>query len=205
MKTLAASLAAVLALVSAAAFAGKSMTVGKVYPIAEPDTMQEIKQRAGAVDFQKWMRKAPATYSAFQSVTLPRAMETKSRLFDPTFYLPNDIKDATGKLIAPKGLPVNVYKRIKIPFRYIVIGDTPEDLHWLRNVAKPISGDKILLASGNVFHMRKRTGVPVFVLEDRFVERFGLQRIPAIVQQEGTSLRVTEYAVDAKRLKEVKP
>lgn len=189
------ALALALALTSLPALAGKPITVGKTYPIAEPDTLDEIKGRAGTVDWRSWMRRAPADYGAFVSATLPRATETRSRLFDPTYYLPEDIRDAQGKVIAPKGLPVNVYTRLKVSFRYIVIGDTPEDRQWLREVARPAGNDKILLAGGNVFEVRQRTGLRVHLLDARFIERFGLQAVPAIVQQAGTQLRVDEYRV----------
>lgn len=198
MRTLANSLGAALTLivVSTSAIAGKSVTVGKVYPIAEPDTMEEIKSRAAAVDWRAWMRKTPTNYGAFDSVSLPRATETRSRLFDPTYFLPDDIRDANGKLIAAKGMPINVLQRIKLPNRYIVISDTPEDLRWLREVAKPVSGDKILLAGGNVYTTRQSSGLSVFMLDSRFIERFGLQAVPSIVKQEGVQLRVDEYAID---------
>lgn len=196
MKTPVVSALVTLALASAPALAGKSVTVGQTYPITERDVLDEIKARAGTVDWQKWMVRAPANYGAFESAALPRATETRSRLFDPTYYLPDDIKDDKGKVLAPKGLPVNVYTRIKVPFRYIVIGDTPEDQTWLREVAQPKSGDKILLAGGNVFSVRRSTSIPVHMLDARFIERFGLQAIPSIVQQEGTQLRVNEYRVE---------
>ena len=183
-------------LVSASALAGKSVVVGKTYGIAEPDVLTEIKSKASAVDWRAWMRRAPADYTAFTSASLPRATQTQSHLFDPTYLLPEDIRDNDGKLIAPKGLPINVYRRIKVPGRYIVMTDAPEDFEWLRDVAKPVSGDKILLAGGNVLQIRERTGVPVHVLEPRFIERFGLRSVPAIVQQEGIQLRVSEYLVD---------
>ncbi len=183
-------------LASASALAGKSVIVGKTYTIAEPDTLEEIKSKASAVDWKAWMRKAPANYGAFQSTALPRATETASHLFDPTYILPDDIRDADGKLIAPKGLPINVYRRIKVPGRYIVIGDTPEDFAWLRDVAHPVSGDKIILAGGNVYQVRQHTSVQVLILDPRFIERFGLRAVPSIVQQEGIQLRVSEYRVD---------
>lgn len=198
-RTPAASAALLLLLASSAALAGKSVTVGQTYPIAEPDVLDEIKSRAGVTDWRKWMIRAPASYGAFTSASLPRATQTRSRLFDPTYLLPDDIKDQNGKVIAPKGLPINVYTRIKVPFRYIVIGDTPEDLVWLKDVAQPKTGDKILLASGNVFTVRQRTSIPVHILDPRFIERFGLQAVPAIVQQEGTQLRVAEFAIGPKK------
>lgn len=175
--------------------AGKAVVLGQTYPIAEPDTLEEIKRQAASKDWQSWMKREPANYGAFASVALPRAQQAESRLFDPTYTLPEDIKDQQGKVLFPKGITVNVYDRIKVPGRYIVIGPEPENFVWLREVAKPVSGDKVLVAGGNVLTLRQTMGVPLYQLDDRFIERFGLRRVPAIVRQEGNKLRINEYAL----------
>jgi len=186
-----------LLLVSAAALAGKPVFVGNTYPIAEPDVLAEIQQQAATKDWKKWMRRAPADYSAFSSMPLPRATRSQSYLFDPTYTLPHDIKDATGKILFPAGMRVNVYERIKAPGRYIVIGPEPQDFAWLAEVAKPGPRDKVLLAGGNTLNVRQQRGVKVFQLDERFIERFGLRAVPSIVQQEGKQLRVSEYLLEA--------
>ena len=189
-----------LALLCAAgpASAGKVIVLGPAYPIAEPDTLQEIRAAIAGRDWSNYARREPSTYTAFQSTPLPRAEKTASHLFDPTYLLPDDVRDADGKVLFPKGLPINVYTRIKVPGRYIVIGDSQEDFDWLRDVAMPGPQDKVLLAGGNTLLARQQRGVPVYTLDSRFIERFGLRAVPSIVQQEGTQLRVSEFRVDRK-------
>lgn len=195
MRTRVAS-ALLLALVAASALAGsRAIVAGQTFPIAEPDVLEEIKAKAQSTDWQRWMRRAPADYGAFRSKELPRATQDESRLFDPTYNLPDDIRDQNGKVLFPKGFPINVYTRIQVPGRYIVIGDREEDFRWLREIARPQAADKVLIAGGNALLVRQQRRVPVYVLEDRFIERFGLRAIPAIVQQEGTQLRVREFFV----------
>ncbi len=175
--------------------AGKSLTIGQTFPIAEPDVLEEIKQKAAATDWRRWMRKAPADYGAFKSVELPHATKNESRLFDPSYAIPFDIPDDKGKLLYPKGYRINIYDRIRVPGRYIVIGPSAAHLRWLDEVAKPSERDKVLIAGGNALLVRQSTGRTVYVLEERFVERFGLKAVPAIVKQEGNQLRIEEYAV----------
>lgn len=184
---------AVALLASGAALAGA--TLGPTYPIAEPDTLDEIKRSASTKDWQSWMRKSPTDYTAFQSARLPHAKRNAVRMFDPTYVLPNDIADENGKLIAAKGTRINVYTKLKMRGRMIVIGNTDAHFRWLTEVAKPTSDDKVLLANGNVLTARRNRQVLVYLLDDRFIERFGLKAVPSIVTQEGLQLRVEEYAV----------
>lgn len=187
---------AALMLATPQAHAAPTSTVlGQTFPIAEPDTLAEIKQAAASRDWKSWMRRKPADYSAFKSAHLPVAKADASRLFDPTYSLPFDIRDDKGKMLFPKGTKVNVYDKLKVPGRYIVIAPQESHYRWLEEVVKPSNQDKILLANGNVLTTRQKTGLNVFQLDDRFIERFGLQAVPAVVQQEGNRLRVKEYAL----------
>lgn len=179
----------------AAAQEPASVILGETFPIAEPDTLEEIRSAAGKRDWRQWMQRDPAEYSAFRSVTLPRATRDDSRLFDPTYSIPRDIVDDKGRLFFAKGTKVNVYERIRLPGRYIVISPEPADYRWLDEVAKPTSSDKLLLASGNVLKVRQTTGREVYLLDAHFTERLGLKAVPAIVSQEGTMLRVNEYTL----------
>lgn len=180
------------------AYAAKIEVLGPTYPIVEVDTSQELRQKAAAIDWKKYMMRDPKTWSAFQSVSLPKATADASRLFDPTYHIPRAIYGPDGKVLYPKGYAVNVYSTIHIPGRYIVVDGSKAEYEWLDKVAKPTEHDKILLAGGNVLQQRVQTHRKLFLLDDRFIERFGLQRVPAIVQQEGTMLRVTEFFVPEK-------
>ncbi len=86
-------------------------------------------------------------------------------------------------------------EQIRLPGRYIVIGPTMEDYSWLDEVARPGSRDKVLIASGNVLSEREATGRPLYALDARFAERFGIEGIPSIVQQEGSLLKVDRYVL----------
>ena len=183
----------VLAVVAAGVCGAREVTVGQTYPIAEPDTLQEIQTRAQQVDWIRWMRKQPKDYSAFDSVRLPRNAKAGSRLFDPTYVLPADVTDEQGKVLAPKGTKVNPLTRMKLPGRYIVISPTSADYAWLDSVAKPESEDLILIANGNVLTEIETTHRKLYSLDERFIERFGLAGVPSIVYQEGALLRVDEH------------
>lgn len=171
------------------------VVVGQTFPIAEPDTLREIQERAAKVDWESVRTKIMKHPSAFVSAPLPIADHEVTRYFDPTYVLPRDITDGHGKVLFAAGSRVNVYQRIKDPARTIVIADLPAHYRWLQEVAKPQEGDRILLAGGNVVDARARTHLELYLLDARFIERFGLQHVPSIVQQDGTQLKVHEYVV----------
>lgn len=183
---------------AAASAAGPRSIVGQTFSIAEPDLMQEIKQRAAATDWKAIMqRKDPSTFSAFQTANLPPTAAPASFLFDPTYTLPQDVVDGRGVVLYPAGTTINVYERRKFPGRTIVIFPTIEHFKWLREVAKPTAQDKVLMAGANMIDVQKMAGdYRVFALDARIIERFGLRSVPSIVQQEGTLLRVQEFVID---------
>lgn len=184
-----------LLLLPCAALAAPGPVLGPTFPIAEPDTLSEIEAAASSTDWQRWMRKAPKDYSAFDSARLPRNRESGSSLFDPTYTLAEDLVNERGDVLVARGTQVNALETIRLPGRYIVIGSTPEDYRWLDEVARPGSRDKVLVASSNVLTEREATGRTLYALDERFIERFGLTGIPSIVQQEGPMLRVERYVL----------
>lgn len=188
-------LMALLLLLPCVALATPGPVLGPTFPIAEPDTLSEIASAASSTDWQRWMRRAPKDYSAFDSATLPRNREPGSGLFDPTYTLTEDLVNERGDVLVARGTQVNSLATIRLPGRYIVIGPTPEDYRWLDEVARPGSRDKVLVASGNVLSEREATGRTLYALDERFIERFGLTGIPSIVQQEGSMLRVERYVL----------
>lgn len=193
MKTQRTALAAASSLWVLVASASTSV-LGPTYEIAEPDTLTEIHQRAVGVNWSVAMtKKDPSQYSAFKGASLPRATRYVERFFDPTYVLPFDLKNADGRLLFPQGTRVNVYERLKLPGRYIVIDASPSHMRWLEETARPTATDRILVANGSVYGMRTRKDYKFFVLDPRGIERFGLQAVPAIVEQSGTKLKVTEY------------
>ena len=185
------------AAVAATAAAGERRVIGQTFPIAEPDLLQEIKERAATKDWKSVMqRKDPSTFSGFQTVGLPLAKNDASFLFDPTYTLPQDVIDHNGVVLYPAGTTINVYARRQFTGRTIVIAADAAQLRWLDEVAKPTAADKVLISGMNMIEARTLVGPrKIFALDQRIVQRFGLRSVPTIVQQEGTQLRVREYAV----------
>jgi conjugal transfer pilus assembly protein TraW len=185
----------ILSACGAAYAAPLAPSLGQTFPIAEPDTLQEIRAAAQRRDWKAWMRRTPREYSAFDSARLPVAKKDAVRMFDPTYTVPADLRNEKGEVLIARGTRVNVYERIKVPGRYVVIAATAAHYRWLEEVVKPTDRDKVLVANGNVLEARQRTNRAVYQLDARFIERFGVRAVPSVIEQAGTMLKVTEYGV----------
>jgi conjugal transfer pilus assembly protein TraW len=179
------------------ACAHANQIVGQTFPIAEPDAREELLANVKATNWKELVDKSKVTYAAYTGVYLPNATRNSDRLFDPTYSLPQSIVDSAGRVLYPAGHKVNAYKQLGLRStrRYIVIGPEASHWKWLNEVAKPTDNDRVLLASGNVFDMRQKTGRNIFRLDERFIERFGVKAVPSIVVQNGSMLLVREFAV----------
>lgn len=181
----------------AAAAHGESSTIGRTWPIAEPDAFTEIEGRVAkqpksiAHEFgprEKW--------SAMRSATLGVAKADRKRSVVPFHTLDFEIRLPDGKLLYPKGYTFNPLAYVSMPQRLVVVH--PGDLVWALSKARPT--DWILLAGGakatvDPIAMGEKVGRPLFILEERVKERLGLTVAPVIVAQIGQKLELVEFAI----------
>jgi len=176
--------------ISASAFAAPlSSVISQTYELAEPDGLQEIYDRVKAADWEKAFTQNPVRdMSAFQPFHLPLTTETRTRYHIPWYTLDIDLADHHGKVVYPKGFRFNPLDYITMPTRLVVFPENQIDS--LREHFKP--HDMLILSQGDVFEAMKKLRKPVFILDKRLAERFGLQVSPSIIRQSGTTLQIDE-------------
>ncbi|WP_253257910.1 conjugal transfer protein TraW [Sphingobium sp. SA916] len=170
-------------------------TIGRTWPIAEPDALTEIEAKAASLP--KDMSKAfgpRERWSALKAAPLGRATADRVRSVVPFYTLDFDIRLPDGKLLYPKGFSFNPLTYVKMPQRLVIVH--PSDLGFALRTTRP--ADFILLASfgkenGDAIALSEKTGRAVFILEERVKERLGLTVAPVVVAQAGTRLILTEY------------
>ena len=187
------------ALMIACSYAGTAhasvSTIGRTWPIAEPDALAEIEAKAASLP--KDMSKAfgpRERWSALKAAPLRRASADHVRSIVPFYTLDFDIKLPDGKLLYPKGFSFNPLTYVRMPQRLVIVH--PRDMSFALRTARP--SDFILLASlgkenGDPIALSEKTGRAVFILEERVKERLGLTVAPVVVAQAGTRLILTEY------------
>jgi conjugal transfer pilus assembly protein TraW len=173
-------------------------TIGRTWPIAEPDALTEIE---GRVDRQPASMTAAfgprARWTAMRAAALASTSKDRIRWIVPFYTLQQDIVLPDGKLLYPRGFTFNPLSYVSLPQRLIVVA--PHDLGWALTAAGPT--DYILLTAGgpkdeDAIALGERHGRPLFILEERVKERLGLTVAPVIVRQVGQKLELTEIRLD---------
>ncbi|PHP17142.1 conjugal transfer protein TraW [Sphingobium sp. IP1] len=164
-------------------------TIGRTWPIAEPDAMAEIEARAARQPVDMARNFGPrANWSAMQAASLGITTQARTRSVVPFYTLDFDVKLPDGTMLYPKGYTFNPLTYVSLPQRLVVVH--PRDLGWAIRTARPT--DFILLTAGDALALGERVGRPLFILEERVKDRLGLTVAPVVVAQAGQRLLLTE-------------
>lgn len=198
---LAAATAVALAAQTPAGPASRS-TIGRTWPIAEPDALSEIEAKVATLPADMSKAYGPRErWSALKAAPLAVAGADRVRSVVPFYTLDFDIKLPDGKTLYPKGFTFNPLTYVQLPQRLVVVH--PRDLGWALRVARP--SDFILLSAlgaqnGDAVDLSEKTGRAIYILEERVKDRLGLTVAPVIVAQSGTKLVLTEYGPRSRAL-----
>jgi hypothetical protein len=188
------------ALAIAASARGQTATIGRTWPITEPDALSEIEARVAQQPRSIAAKFGPREkWSAMQSALLDVAKADRKRTVVPFHTLDFDIRLPDGKLLYPKGYTFNPLSYVSLPQRLVVVHS--RDLNWALARVRP--SDWILLAGGektstDPVTMGEKVERPLFILEERVKQRLGLTVAPVIVTQVGQKLELSEFAVEAR-------
>ena len=188
----------VLAAAGAAALAGPAAgpisfrsTIGRTWPIAEPDALAEIEGKVATLPSDMSKAFGPRDkWTALKAASLGEAGADRVRSVIPFYALEFDITLPDGKTLYPKGFTFNPLDYVSLPQRLVIVH--PRDLGWALKQAR--FTDFILLTAGDALDLSERSGRPLFILEERVKERLGLIVAPVIVAQQGKKLVLNEYA-----------
>ena len=182
--------------------------MGQTWPVAEPDLLSVIKARldhaaaTGKLDQmnRQFAEKVKARVMRPVPVAgISPAEETRSWEFDPSIRIDKDIRDHKGNLIAVAGQRVNPLTAAALSKKLLFVdGDDPAEVAW----AMKHGGDaraKIIFVDGSPFELMKAHQRRFYFDQDgRLTSYFGIRRTPALVEQRGDVLIVTEQAISRK-------
>lgn len=179
--------------------------LGTVFPVVEPDVLTVIEQRLMAA---KQSGKLAAMQSELQRRTVAKvrqpppvrgvtsATATRSWLYDPTITVEQDIRDANGIVIIPRGRKVNPLDTVGLRQSLVFInGADQAQLSWaLSNTTD--SNAKIILVGGSPFELMKPSRRRLYFDQGgQLTSKFSITHVPAIVEQQGRALKITELAI----------
>lgn len=173
--------------------------VGKVYPIAEPNIIDEMKQQAeNHPTDSKAARDEYFRYQPKDLHKLPRAIEDRSAVIDMTHTLDHDLVDQQGRILYKKGFAFNPLNFSAFPGGLVIIdGSDREQVEWFTKSPYAENRRAILLISdGYAPLLRNELKRPVYYLTSQIAKRLRLQATPSIVVQEGKALALREVSIE---------
>lgn len=194
-------------LLLASAAHADTATIGRTWPIAEPDAMAEIEARAAQQPPNMAEQFGPRSgWSALKGATLATTREDRVRHVVPFYTLDTEIRLPDGKLLYPKGFTFNPLTYVSLPQRLVIVH--PRDLGWA--LATAALTDWIILTGGgdakdDALSLGERHGRALFMLEERVKDRLGLTVAPVIVRQVGQKLELTEVRPGRAQSRKVNP
>ena len=177
---------------------------GATWPVAEPDLLEQIEERLSGMrrsgELARIEREAQTRVRSRLEEPEPvpgiaPAREARSRMFDPAITVERDIRLPDGTLIAASGTRVNPLARHSLTRDLLFVdGRREAEIAWALEHARPA---KIVLLAGRPLELARNHGRPFFFDQDgRLAARFGLRFTPALVEQTGSQLRITEIPVE---------
>lgn len=176
-------------------------TFGRTYAIAERNAIEELKERAAAVDWSQVfspekMGDAIKKYKP-NVLQLPPALESKKRIVDISYRLDIDIPDGKGGIQYPAGYTFNPLEYTRYTKTIIVInGDDLKQVNWFLGSDHARSFHTMLLLSdGSYYELAKKFERPVYYATSQIVKRLQLRAVPSVIRQFGKYLEIEEIAL----------
>lgn len=181
--------------------------IGNVYEIVERDALEWISVRLREMEKTGELAKQhealkqqaqasierPKKVAGLQKTTKPRTFE-----HDLTVTVPYDITDSEGRILhlaQTKINPLNfVFSKKSLLF---FDGEDKEQVTWALNEKinrKELA--KLVLVNGPIAELSCAKGIRLYFDQaGRLVKNFGIKQIPAIVEQQGDKLKVSEIKI----------
>ena len=177
---------------------------GTVWPVVEPDLLTQIHARLANLEQsgetarlnEELKRRTIARVNRPGPVAgLVTTSATRRWRFDPTVTLERDIADDKGRIVMAAGTRVNPLDTVRLREPLVFLdGDDAAQLAWASR--RFGSKAKLILVRGAPLELMKaRQRRFYFDQGGSLVKRFGIQAVPATVEQDGRALVVTEQAL----------
>ncbi|MGD9209422.1 MAG: hypothetical protein PVI90_01530 [Desulfobacteraceae bacterium] len=168
---------------------------GKDYPVIETSMHHELIETLKA-EAEK-LEENPPEYTVKLKQPPELAKEERVRIVSTTYVQPHDVVNGKGEVIVAKGTRLEPLKYFKLPV-LIVVSDDPAHLKWAQEKQAEIQNNEdrevfILLSSGSAWQVAEKYHLRVYHLDDRYMNRFRIKRVPCTIRQKGLQLEIHEY------------
>ena len=166
---------------------------GNIYPIVEPDLIEQIKNNVKPIDIDA-MRDSHKTYQPENLVVLPKAVSNNRFYVDLTYAIDHNIVDAKGNVLYPKGFMFNPIKYANFNNGLVVIDGSDEvQIKWFESSKYYSNLRAILLVTGGYAEqLSKRLNRPVYYYTSDIKEKLHIKSVPSVSVPEADKMLVVE-------------
>ena len=187
---------------SSAGQASDHGVVGQTFPIIETDLLSVIEQRltklqaSGGIDRMnaEFARRAEAKVRRPTPVAgITPATQARVWAFDPTIVIEKDVKDQKGNYVARAGQTVNPLDFVAMHQALVFVdGDDKAQMEWATSQYSDLKAKIILVSGSPIEEMTARKRRFYFDQEGRLTGKFGVRHTPAVAEQDGKVIKVSE-------------
>jgi conjugal transfer pilus assembly protein TraW len=187
---------------SSAGQASDHGVVGQTFPVIETDLLSVIEQRlqnlqaSGGIDRMnaEFARRAEAKVRRPTPVAgITPATQARVWAFDPTIIIEKDVKDQKGNFVARAGQTVNPLDFVAMHQALVFVdGDDKAQMEWATSEYSDLKAKIILVSGSPIEEMTARKRRFYFDQEGRLTGKFGVRHTPAVAEQDGKVIKVSE-------------
>ena len=176
--------------------------MGQTFPIIEADLLTTIETKLRTLEANGGIERLQREVQeqAVASVRRPKrvdgmtpAITKREWLFDPSIVTEDDIVDAKGNLIAARGTRVNPLDTVPLRAPLVFLdGDDARQVEWAIARYGRSPAKFILVAGAPLELMKARQRRFYFDQGGKLTEHFAIRAVPAVVEQQGRQLLITE-------------
>ena len=178
---------------------------GTVWPVVEPDLLQQIHARLQHLEAtgettrlnEELKRRTIARVNRPEPIAgIVSASDTRIWRFDPTMTVERDIADDKGRVIIAAGTRVNPLDTVPLRAPLVFLdGDDQAQLAWAAQRFGTTRAKLILVRGAPLELMKARQRRFYFDQGGKLVKHFGIRAVPATVEQQGRVLVITEAPI----------
>lgn len=174
-------------------------TYGTTFPIKEENLLEYLYGKLDSMEendlsetLEKYKNRTVESLKYPKPIHVEEARHYRSRFFNPSITLHQDIKDHKGVTIANKGDAINPLHFVALHSPLLIIdGSNHRHVEWALK-----QEGRIVLVKGSPINLEEQYSQPIYFDQNGvLVKRFSIEFIPSIVSQDGELLKIEEISV----------
>lgn len=178
---------------------------GAVFPVIETDLLSVIQNKLATMQASGALDRANKDLAARTEARVKRpspvkgigvANQSRSWIHDPTITVEQDLRDGKGRVVVARGTRVNPLDTVPLRQRLVFLdGDDPAQVAWAMGRTTALNA-KLILVRGSPFALMKAEQRRFYFDQSgTLTTKFGVRAVPAVIEQAGRALRVSEIVI----------